>query len=189
MSDKNDAKRVFIFSAPSGCGKTSLARALIAKRDDLSLSVSHTTRVIRPAEVHRRDYYFVSTSKFELMIDEGQFLEYAQVFDYLYGTAKSETDRLNAAGKHAILDIDWQGARQVRQRKSDVISIFIMPPSLESLERRLQARGQDSQAVIDRRMQDAINEMSHRDEYDHIIVNDDFDQSLLELETIFETNS
>ncbi|MFT5260036.1 MAG: guanylate kinase [Saprospiraceae bacterium] len=185
-SKANSKKLIFIFSAPSGCGKTSLAQALIVKRDDLSLSVSHTTRAIRPAEVDGQDYYFVAKQQFETMIEEGQFLEHAKVFDNLYGTAKSETDRLNKAGKHVILDIDWQGARQVRERALDVISIFIMPPSLESLEKRLKARGQDSQSVIDRRMQDAKNEMSHKHEYDHIIVNDDFEHSLIEIEALFD---
>lgn len=185
-ANSENKKRIFIFSAPSGCGKTSLAQALIAQRADISLSVSHTTRAIRPAEVQGQDYYFVSKAEFASMIAQEQFLEHAKVFDHLYGTAKCETERVNQAGKHVILDIDWQGARQVRARAFDVVSIFIMPPSLESLEKRLKARNQDSPTAIERRMQEAKNEMSHRHEYQHIIVNDNFARSLEELQALFD---
>ncbi len=179
-------KGIYIFSAPSGCGKTSLAHALIAKRQDMALSVSHTTRAIRPGEEHGLDYYFIEKDQFELMIEQSQFLEHAKVYDYLYGTAKSETRRLNDEGKHVILDIDWQGAQQVRAQ-CDAVSIFIMPPSLACLKKRLIARGQDSAQVIERRMQDARNQMSHSDEFDHIIVNDDFAHSLAALEAIIDS--
>ncbi len=179
-------KKIFIFSAPSGCGKTSLARALLARRDDLAICVSHTTRPIRPAEMNGQDYHFVDKKTFEAMIEQQQFLEHAKVFDHLYGTSKAAAEMLNNEGKHVILDIDWQGARQVKESKKDVVSVFIMPPSLEALENRLKARGQDSQQVIERRMQDARDEMSHYTEYDHVIVNDDFDHSLHKLETIID---
>lgn len=177
MSDK----KLFIFSAPSGCGKTSLAQALIASRDDAAIAISHTTRAMRPGEHDAVDYYFTRTQNFEEMIARGEFLEYARVFDNLYGTSIAAAEQLMARGQHVILDIDWQGARQVREHYPDVVSIFIVPPSVETLEQRLRARGQDDEATIARRMQGAKEELAHQDEYDHIIVNDDFDTALAEL--------
>ncbi|MCP4010660.1 MAG: guanylate kinase [Proteobacteria bacterium] len=174
-------KKLFVFSAPSGCGKTSLAQALIESRDDVVIATSHTTRAMRPGEHDAVDYYFVGTQIFEGMIARGEFLEYARVFDNLYGTSIVAAEDLMAKGHHVILDIDWQGARQVREHYPDVVSVFIVPPSIEALEQRLRDRGQDDEATIARRMQGAKNELSHQDEYDHIIVNDDFDSALAEL--------
>ena len=181
MSDK----KLFIFSAPSGCGKTSLAQALINSRDDVVMATSHTTRAMRPGEHDGIDYFFTSTKFFEEMIARGEFLEYARVFDNLYGTSIATAQSLMAKGQHVILDIDWQGARQVREHYPQVASVFIVPPSIESLEQRLRGRGQDDEATIARRMEGAKNELSHQDEYQHIIVNDDFDTALAELSELF----
>ncbi len=177
-------KKLFIFSAPSGCGKTSLAQALIAARGDLAIATSHTTRAMRPGETHGEDYFYVSHADFEKMIEENAFLEHAQVFDNHYGTSVKAAQDLMASGKHVILDIDWQGARQVRKIYPQAISVFIVPPSIEALESRLQGRGQDDAETIARRMQGAKDELSHQHEYDHIIVNDNFDVALKELDTL-----
>ena len=177
MSDK----KLFILSAPSGCGKTSLAQALIESRDDVAIATSHTTRAMRPGEHDAVDYYFTGTQNFEDMITRNEFLEYARVFDNLYGTSIAAAEDLMAKGQHVILDIDWQGARQVREIYPDVVSVFIVPPSVETLEHRLRGRGQDDEATIARRMQGAKDELAHQSEYDHIIVNDDFDTALAEL--------
>lgn len=182
MSDK----KLFIFSAPSGCGKTSLAQALIDSREDVAVAVSHTTRSIRPGEQDGVDYYFTDTPSFEQLLEKGAFLEYARVFDNLYGTSIATATDLIEQGKHVILDIDWQGARQVREHYPDAVSVFITPPSIEALEQRLRKRGQDDDATIARRMQGAKDELSHQDEYDHIIVNDDFETALLTLEALFD---
>ena len=179
-------KQLFIFSAPSGCGKTSLAQALINSRDDVAIATSHTTRAMRPGEQDGVDYFFVDVPTFDSMISNGAFLEYARVFDNLYGTSVAAADALMDAGKHVILDIDWQGARQVRERFPEVISIFIVPPSVEILEERLRGRGQDDEATIARRMQGAKNELAHQDEYDHIVVNDDFSAALAELSALLQ---
>ena len=179
-------KKLFIFSAPSGCGKTSLSQALIQSRDDVAIATSHTTRAMRPGEQDGVDYFFVDVPAFESMINNGAFLEYAKVFDNLYGTSIAAAERLMAGGKHVILDIDWQGARQVRDRYPEVISVFIIPPSVEALEERLRGRGQDDDATIERRMQGAKNELAHQDEYDHIVVNDDFNAALAELSALVQ---
>lgn len=181
MSDK----KLFIFSAPSGCGKTSLAQALINSRDDVAMATSHTTRAMRPGEHDGIDYFFTSTKTFEEMIARGEFLEYARVFDNLYGTSIAAAESLMAKGQHVILDIDWQGARQVREHYPQVVSVFIVPPSIESLEQRLRGRGQDDDAIIARRMEGAKSELSRQNEYQNIIVNDDFDTALAELSELF----
>ena len=173
---------ILILSAPSGGGKTSLARSLVERRDDVEIAVSHTTRKIRPGEQDGVHYFFVDTATFEEMIAKNRFIEHARVFDHYYGTSVNAIEKLLANGKHAILDIDWQGARNVRARFPDATSVFVMPPSVEALENRLRERKQDSEEVIQRRMRDAQNEMSHKDEFDVIIVNDDFDTALDELE-------
>ena len=177
---------ILVLSAPSGGGKTSLARALVARRNDVEITVSHTTREQRPGEEHGVHYYFVEKIDFETMIEKGEFIEYAQVFDNYYGTSIKALENLISRGKHAILDIDWQGARNVRQKYPDAISVFVMPPSTEALEKRLRERRQDSEEVIARRMQDAANEMSHKDEFDIIITNDDFENTADKLERVLE---
>ncbi|WP_424947555.1 guanylate kinase [Candidatus Spongiihabitans sp.] len=175
---------ILILSAPSGGGKTSLARALAGSRDDAEITVSHTTRGQRPGEEHGVHYHFVDQPTFKAMIAEGQFIECATVFDHYYGTSIAAIEKLILHGKHAILDIDWQGAENVRKKYPAAKSVFVMPPSMEALEQRLRRRKQDSDRVIARRMQAANNEMSHKDEFDAIIINDHFDRALAELESV-----
>ena len=172
---------ILILSAPSGAGKTSLARSLVASRNDAGLTVSHTTRPQRPGETAGKDYHFVDHLGFEDMIRRNLFVEFAEVFGNYYGTSIESIQAELDAGRHAILEIDWQGARKVREQYPAAYSVFIMPPSREALEKRLRSRGQDSAEVIARRMRAADSEMSHRDEYHRIIVNDDFDRALAEL--------
>lgn len=176
--------KLFIISAPSGAGKTTLAKQLVSEMEDTVLAVSHTTRTRRTGEAHGVDYYFVDREVFEDMVSAGQFIEYAEVFGNLYGTSRSELDKLLAAGQNVLLDIDWQGARKVRQQMPLVRSIFILPPSREELERRLRARAQDSDTVISSRMQEAEDEISHRGEYNYTVVNDDLDLALKDLKCI-----
>lgn len=172
---------LFIISAPSGAGKTTLARGLNEALPNTAFSISHTTRPQRRNETHGVDYYFVSEQEFQDMVDRDEFLEYARVFGNWYGTSKAAVRDLMEQGKTVLLDIDWQGARKVRHRMPDCGSIFILPPSTEELENRLRNRGQDSEAVIQQRMEQARDEMRHADEYDFEIVNDDFDRALQEL--------
>lgn len=175
---------LFIVSAPSGAGKTSLLKELVAADPLLAISVSHTTRAKRPGEEDGRDYHFVDQAEFLRMMGEGAFMEHAQVFDNYYGTAESEVTDCLKAGQDLVLEIDWQGARQVRRHMPDALSIFILPPSPQALLERLSARGQDSEEVIARRMREAKNEMSHYAEYDYLVINDDFSLALKELEAI-----
>jgi guanylate kinase len=169
------AGTLYVVSAPSGAGKTSLVRALLESMgDQLALSVSHTTRVPRPGEVDGRDYHFVSMETFRRMAGEGAFLEHAQVFDNAYGTARAGVELQLAQGRDVILEIDWQGARQVRRALPESVGIFILPPSRQALEERLRARGQDDESVIARRMRDAVSEMSHYGEYDYLVINEMF---------------
>lgn len=175
---------LFIFSAPSGAGKTSLVKALLQSTSHIGISVSHTTRMPREGEVDGRDYHFIAKSEFERLVTEHAFLEHAQVFDNYYGTSKQWVESELAAGRDVILEIDWQGAQQIRQLMPSSVSVFIAPPSIAELERRLRGRGQDSEEIIQRRMQDARSEMSHFGEYDYLIVNDDFDGSCEELRSI-----
>ena len=175
---------LFIVSAPSGAGKTSLVKALRTQLDGLAISVSHTTRAQRPGEEHGRDYYFVSREAFAGMVSAGEFLEHAQVFDHCYGTARATVEAALAQGQDVVLEIDWQGARQIRALKPDCLSIFILPPSRRALEIRLSGRGQDGPDIIARRMADAISEMSHYGEYDYVVINDDFEQALNDLRAI-----
>jgi guanylate kinase len=177
---------ILILSAPSGGGKTSLARALVSSRDDVEITVSHTTRKQRPGEEDGVHYHFVDKSTFENMIAAGGFIEYATVFDHYYGTSVEAIEKLILNGKHAILDIDWQGARNVRKKYPAATSVFVMPPSIEALERRLQQRKQDTVEVIARRMKEARNEMSHKDEFDIVIINDHFDTALAELGSVLD---
>jgi len=175
---------LFVFSAPSGAGKSSLARALIDSEPSLATSVSHTTRAPRPGEQDGVHYHFVDKATFGKMVDNDEFLEHATVFDNSYGTSQAAVQSLLDQDKNVILDIDWQGARAIRQKMSNVKTVFILPPSREELERRLQGRGQDSQETIARRMRDAVSEMRHYDEFDHVVVNDDFDLALADLRAI-----
>ncbi|XGA80023.1 guanylate kinase [Halomonas sp. CH40] len=175
---------LFVVSAPSGAGKTSLVRELIESLDGLQVSVSHTTRARREGEVNGVNYHFTDVAGFEAMIQQGGFFEYAQVFDHYYGTSRQAVQVLLDAGQDVILEIDWQGARQVREQVKHAVSIFIMPPSLHELENRLASRGTDEHAVIARRMRDAVSEMSHYDEYDYLVVNDDFTTALEELRSL-----
>lgn len=172
---------LFIVAAPSGAGKTSLVKALLQRMEDIRVSVSYTTRAPRPREQDGIDYHFVSPDRFGAMVAEGAFLEHATVFDRSYGTGRDWVMRQLAAGTDVILEIDWQGARQVRTAFPGNVGVFILPPSRDELERRLRARGQDGDDIIQRRMRDAQSEMSHYDEFDYVIINEDFDRALSEL--------
>ena len=173
--------RLIILSAPSGAGKSTLAKTLVESMDSLEVSVSHTTRSAREGEQDGVDYFFVDRSEFEQMIHAGKFLECAEVFDHLYGTSRDAVNATLASGYSVILDIDWQGARKVRTAMPDALSVFILPPSLDALEKRLVDRGQDSSQAIQRRMQDAVSEISHCLEFDYIIMNEDFERATEEL--------
>ena len=176
---------LFTISAPSGAGKTSLVKALLAKKPmELAVSVSHTTRDIRPGEVDGVDYHFVSLNEFESMIQNDEFIEHARVFDNLYGTAQQSVEGILDSGKHVILEIDWQGARQVKQKMPETVCIFILPPSREALEQRLVDRDTDDQTTIKRRMKSADREMSRWNDAEYLVVNEDFDQALYDLECI-----
>ena len=175
---------LFILSAPSGAGKSSLISALLEKHNDMKVSVSHTTRSPRPGEENGVHYHFVSVDEFKALIEKNDFFEWAQVFDNYYGTSKQAIESQLAAGIDVFLDIDWQGAQQIRKLVDDVETIFILPPSKEELESRLNNRGQDSAEVIAGRMAKAQSETSHYNEYDYVVVNDDFDTALTEIETI-----
>ncbi|MEL0634999.1 guanylate kinase [Pseudoalteromonas carrageenovora] len=175
---------LFILSAPSGAGKSSLINALQKKHDDMKVSVSHTTRSPRPGEENAVHYHFVSADEFKALIAKDDFFEWAQVFDNYYGTSKQAIESQLDAGIDVFLDIDWQGAQQVRKIMPSVQTIFILPPSKEELEQRLNNRGQDSAEVIAGRMAQAQSETSHYNEYDFVVVNDDFDTALSDIETI-----
>ncbi len=178
---------LFTVSAPSGAGKTSLVKALLLRDEQIQVSVSHTTRVMRPGEEDGKDYCFVSHELFKGMVNESVFLEYANVYENSYGTSKTWVDAALGRGVDVILEIDWQGAQQVRQLMPETQSIFILPPSLPALRERLTGRGQDDESVIEQRMQAAINEMSHFNESQWLIVNDVFDMALEQLHNIIAT--
>ena len=175
---------LFIVSAPSGAGKTSLVRAMMERLGKVAFSVSHTTRAMRPGEQEGRAYHFIDLPTFEAEIAAGAFLEYAKVFDNYYGTARASVEAQLDAGEGVFLVIDWQGAQQIRAAWPGVVSIFILPPSRAALESRLRGRGQDSDDIIARRMQGAVSESAHYDEYDYLIINDDFPSALDELMAI-----
>lgn len=179
---------LYIISAPSGAGKTSLVKGLMADAEDIAVSVSHTTRKMRDGEQDGVDYHFIEQQDFLNMVSAGAFLEHAKVFDNYYGTSQQHVEQQLLQGQDVILEIDWQGARQVRKQFEQSLSIFILPPSSQALRERLQNRGQDNEEIINRRMKDAVNEMSHYAEFDYIIVNDDFDIALQDLSSIFKTN-
>lgn len=180
--------RLYVISAPSGAGKTSLVAALLEADSGVEVSVSHTTRQARPGEENGVNYHFVSVEEFEGVIEQSGFLEHAKVFDNYYGTSKTWLEQRMAAGQDVILEIDWQGAQQVRKLMPETVSIFILPPSKAALRERLQGRGQDSEDVIERRMADATSESSHYHEYDYLVINDQFDQALNDLLAIFKSN-
>lgn len=177
---------LFTVSAPSGAGKTRLVKSLVEQTANISISVSHTTRPMRPGEVDGEDYFFVDHAKFKQLIEHHAFLEYAEVFGNYYGTAQASVEGQLAAGQDVILEIDWQGAEQVRHIMSGAISIFILPPSREVLEQRLRDRGQDSEQVIAQRMAAAKSEIEHHKEADFLVVNDNFDQALRDLQAIIQ---
>ena len=164
---------MFVLSSPSGAGKTTLSRMLVSETPDLQMSVSATTRAMRPGEIEGRDYFFVDQARFAAMADNGELLEWANVFDNRYGTPRAPVEAALAAGRDVLFDIDWQGTQQLRDKQpNDVVSVFILPPSVQALEHRLHTRAQDSDEVIRGRMKKAGDEMSHYDAYDYIVVND-----------------
>jgi guanylate kinase len=175
---------LFTVSAPSGAGKTSLVKALVGRIPAARISISHTTRAKRPGEVEGEDYYFVSKDEFMKRVNAGGFLEHAEVYGNYYGTSQQAVEDLLKRGHDVILEIDWQGAAQVRRLRPEAVSIFILPPSRAILEQRLRGRGQDSDAVITRRLAVAREELSHYAESDYLIVNEDFERALQELETV-----
>jgi guanylate kinase len=175
---------LYIFSAPSGAGKTSLVKALLEQTSSIEVSVSHTTRSPRPGEENGRHYHFTDAASFEKMVEDSAFLEHARVFDNYYGTARASVDAPLQQGQDVILEIDWQGAEQIRHLYPEAVSVFILPPSKSALRERLQGRGQDPEEIIERRMRDAVSEMSHYAEFDYLIINDDFDVALQELRSI-----
>lgn len=176
--------RLYVIAAPSGAGKTSLVKALMAREPRLRFSVSYTTRKPRANEIDGRDYHFISPDRFQEMIERGEFLEHAQVYDNFYGTGVQAVRGALAAGGLVLLEIDWQGARQVRERQPDARTIFILPPTRQTLEDRLKARSTDSEAVIQRRLQDARRDIGHWSEFDFVVINDRFDQAVEDLHAV-----
>jgi guanylate kinase len=180
--------KLYIISAPSGAGKTSLVKQLISDLDNLTVSISHTTRLIRPGETNGQDYYFITVEDFQAMQEKQAFLEYAQVFDNFYGTAQQTLEQNLNKGVDVILEIDWQGAQQIKKLLPDSMSIFILPPSTEILLQRLRNRRQDDEHIIARRMRDAVAEIRHYEEFDYLVVNNVFEQALTELKSIVIAN-
>ncbi len=179
---------LFTISAPSGAGKTSLIKALLAKKpESVVVSVSHSTRARRPGEVDGVDYHFVEVAEFEKMVEADQFIEHARVFDNYYGTARRSVEKLLESGHHVILEIDWQGARQVKKAMPDTVGIFILPPSRATLEQRLTDRATDDRGIIERRMLAADREMSHYHDAEYLVINEDFEQALYDLECIIHS--
>jgi guanylate kinase len=178
--------RLYVIAAPSGAGKTSLLHALMRRRPGVGFSVSCTTRKARAGEEDGKDYHFIERAEFERLAGAGEFIEHASVFGNLYGTRRSVVEAALASGRDLILEIDWQGARQVRERLPEAIQIFILPPSRAELEARLRKRGSDSDEAIARRLGESVQGMSHWNEFDYVIVNRDFEQALGELEAVFE---
>ncbi len=180
--------KLFIITAASGTGKTSLVKELLATTDNLTVSVSHTTRAPRPGESDGTHYHFTTVDAFKQMIDESAFLEYAQVFDNFYGTTRQAVERLLHEGVDVILEIDWQGALQVKEKFSDAVMIFILPPSRDALRSRLSGRGQDSDEVIEKRLAGSLTEMRQYDKFDYVVINDDFAEALADLQTIIKSH-
>jgi len=184
--DARPRGRLIVISAPSGAGKTSLVKALLEADDGARFSISFTTRTPRHGEVDGRDYHFVSEARFEEMVVAGEFIEHARVFDNLYGTGRSQVEALTDQGYDVLLEIDWQGARQIRQTMPECLSIFILPPSTAELERRLRGRSTDSEAIIQRRLKDARDDMSHWGEFDYAVVNETFELALRDLRSVLD---
>jgi guanylate kinase len=178
--------RLYVVAAPSGAGKTSLVKALMEREPRIQFSVSYTTRRPRPNEIPGRDYHFVSEERFQEMVANHEFLEHAQVFDHCYGTGVRTVQEALSNGEQLLLEIDWQGARQVRSRIPEAISIFILPPSRAALEQRLKARSTDSAEVIQRRLRDAAEDLGHWREFDYVVINDQFEQAIEDLQAIVE---
>jgi guanylate kinase len=181
--------KLFVISAPSGAGKTTLVKRIVATRGDLKFSISYTTRPARPGEQDGVDYFFLDRDEFERMRDDNALLEHAEVFGNFYGTGKQQVSELCGDGKDVLLEIDWQGARQVMASDSNCTSIFILPPSIEELERRLRGRATDSDEVIQRRLGEAVDDISHWTEFDHAVINDDLDRAAAELLAILSGES
>jgi guanylate kinase len=179
---------LYIVAAPSGGGKSSLVKNLIETMDDIEVSISHTTRPMRPGEEEGVHYFFTDEEHFNEMVDQGQFIEHAHVFDYWYGTSVEQITRRLQQGIDIVLDIDWQGAQQIRKLFANVKTIFLLPPSLEVLKQRLEQRGRDHEGIISERMKRAKDEISHYTEFDYLIVNDDFDLAASQLQTIVLAN-
>jgi guanylate kinase len=180
----NPKPGLFVIAAPSGAGKTTLVQAITRNNPDLRFSISYTTRKQRRNEAHGRDYLFVDVDEFERLRAAGAMLESATVFDNLYGTSREQVEQHLAEGHSVILEIDWQGARQVRESMPECITIFIMPPSHDELVRRLRSRGTDSDEVVERRLRDALSDMAHWDEFDYVVINDNLDQAVADLESV-----
>ena len=178
--------KLFVFAAPSGAGKTTLVHAVVTKRPELRFSISYTTRKPRRNEADGVDYLFVTEDEFMRLRDQGEMLEYAKVFDNYYATSRSQVEKHLADDRNVILEIDWQGAQQVRQSMPECVTIFILPPSVEELERRLRDRRTDSAEVIERRLRDALSDMSHWTEFDHVIINDDLNRAIADLEDVLD---
>lgn len=176
--------KLFVIAAPSGAGKTTLVRALIQRVPSLRFSISYTTRKPRPNEQHGRDYFFVDHAEFERMVAAGEFLEHARVFDNYYGTSKPQVESMLRDGENVLLEIDWQGAQQIRRALPECRSIFILPPSRAALEQRLRGRQTDNDEVIARRLRDSIADMSHWNEFDFVVINDDFERATADLESV-----
>jgi guanylate kinase len=180
--------KLYVFAAPSGAGKTTLVHAIVTRHPELRFSISYTTRKPRRNEANGVDYLFVDEQEFMRLRDEGELLEYAEVFDHYYATSRSQVEKHLADNRSVVLEIDWQGARQVRESMPDCVTIFILPPSVAELERRLRDRRTDSPEVIERRLRDAVSDMSHWDEFDYVIINDDLDQAVADLEDVLAGN-
>jgi len=182
----NKSGSLFVFAAPSGAGKTTLVHAVVRKHPELRFSISYTTREPRVNEANAVDYLFVGEDEFMRLRDAGEMLEYAQVFDNYYATSRSQVEKHLADNRSVVLEIDWQGAQQVRESMPDCVTIFILPPSIDELERRLRDRSTDKPEVIERRLKDARSDMSHWDEFDHVIINDDLDEAIEALEAVLK---
>ena len=181
---QEETGKLFVFAAPSGAGKTTLVHAVVTKHPELRFSISYTTRKPRRNEADGVDYLFVDEEEFMRLRDQGEMLEYAEVFDNYYASSRSQVEAHLADNRNVILEIDWQGAQQVRESMPECVTIFILPPSVEELERRLRARRTDAPEVIERRLRDALSDMAHWDEFDHVIINDDLNQAVSDLEDV-----